>query len=72
MPEPHCFFGITPSLIACKDKDASAIETDQIDELLTTSKALGTAVGLTADPIDKVRVGMIGMGNRGSVLIPDV
>lgn len=62
------FFGITPAIISCKDNE-STIDSEQASELLQTRKALGTAVGLTVDPIDKVRVGMIGMGNRGSILI---
>lgn len=54
------FLGLTPSIIACQD---------QATEILSNKKALGTALNLTDKPIDKVRVGMIGMGNRGSVLI---
>ncbi|MGB1308758.1 MAG: Gfo/Idh/MocA family protein [Oceanihabitans sp.] len=54
------FLGITPSLIACQD---------QANEILSNKKALGTALNLVDKPIDKVRVGIIGMGNRGSVLI---
>jgi len=59
------FLGFTPSLIGCKSQDVN----DQINAMLTASKATGSALNLTNQPIGKVRVGMIGMGNRGSVLI---
>jgi len=62
------FFGVSPALVACNNEN-NTIEADKATELLNASKALGTAIGLKADPISKVRVGMIGMGNRGSVLI---
>ena len=62
------FLGVAPAVIACKD-DATKIDKDKVNEMLSASKALGTAVGLAHDPIAKVRVGIIGMGNRGSVLI---
>ena len=62
------FLGVAPTLIACKD-DATQIDKDKVNEMLSASKALGTAVGLAHAPIEKVRVGIIGMGNRGSVLI---
>ncbi len=61
------FLGLTPAAIGCKSQ--ALAEQDQIQELLTQNKAKGTAVGLTTAPIKLVRVGMIGMGNRGSVLI---
>ena len=54
------FLGLTPSLIACQD---------ETNEILSNKKAHGNALNLTDKPIEKVRVGMIGMGNRGSVLI---
>ena len=63
------FFGITPAIVACKEASSSNTETDQIKELLTNRTAKGTAVALATSAIDKVRVGMIGMGNRGGVLI---
>lgn len=63
------FFGIAPAVVACKKNDKLTIETDETDALLAMSKAKGTVVGLAVSPIPKVRVGMIGMGNRGSVLI---
>jgi predicted dehydrogenase len=62
------FLGVAPAVIACKD-DATKIDKDKVNEMLSASKALGTAVGLAHDPIAKVRVGILGMGNRGSVLI---
>lgn len=61
------FLGLTPTVIGCKSQ--ALTQKEQIQELLTQNKAKGTAVGLTTAPIEKVRVGMIGMGNRGSVLI---
>ena len=61
------FLGVTPSLLACKDDNK--IETDEANELLAQSKALGNAVNLKVNPIEKVRIGVLGMGNRGSVLI---
>ena len=54
------FLGLTPSVIACQD---------QAKEILSHKSALGSAVNLVDKPIDKVRVGIIGLGNRGSVLI---
>lgn len=59
------FLGLTPSLIGCK----SQVVNDQVNEFLTAKKATGSALNLTNEPIDTVKVGMIGMGNRGSVLI---
>ena len=61
------FLGFTPSLIGCKTQDM--IHEDHVNELLLYNKATGSALNLTVDPISKVRVGIIGMGNRGSVLI---
>ncbi|MDX1317105.1 MAG: hypothetical protein R3262_06135, partial [Xanthomarina gelatinilytica] len=61
------FFGLAPSMLA--NKNNQTIDKELLNHLLTQKKAQGNAVGLTADPISKVRVGMIGMGNRGSVLI---
>lgn len=61
------FFGLAPSMLANKNNET--IDKELLNHLLTQKKAQGNAVGLTTDPISKVRVGMIGMGNRGSVLI---
>jgi len=61
------FLGLTPTLIGCKSQ--ALTQEAQIQDLLTKNKAKGTAISLKTDPIKKVRVGMIGMGNRGSVLI---
>ena len=61
------FLGVTPSLIACANDEKS--EKEILEELLKTEKVLGNAVNLTTEAISKVRVGIIGMGNRGSVLI---
>ena len=63
------FLGVTPSLTACKENNSNQMETDKANELLSEKKALGTAVSLTDKPIKQVRIGMLGMGNRGSVLI---
>ena len=60
------FLGFSPSLLACK---VNKIDLEKANDLLLINKALGTNVNLKADPINKVRVGMLGMGNRGSVLI---
>ncbi|MDB2612632.1 Gfo/Idh/MocA family oxidoreductase [Flavobacteriaceae bacterium] len=62
------FLGVAPSVIACKD-DKSTIDSDKLNELLSQTKADGSLVNLKHEAIPKVRVGMIGMGNRGSVLI---
>ena len=59
------FLGLSPSLVGCKSQDVN----DHINELFSANKATGSALNLTNQPISKVRVGMIGMGNRGSVLI---
>jgi hypothetical protein len=62
------FLGVSPTLLGCNN-ESSTIDTDEANELLSASKALGTLVGFSVDPIKKVRVGMIGLGNRGSTLI---
>ncbi|WP_223034526.1 Gfo/Idh/MocA family protein [Hanstruepera marina] len=62
------FLGLTPSLLA-QNTEKNTIDTDELNEMLLKQKAKGNLVGLTSKPISKVRVGMIGMGNRGSVLI---
>jgi len=51
------------------NKSNKTVEKELVNEILNQRKALGNAVGLTANPISKVRVGIIGMGNRGSALI---
>ncbi|WP_034058554.1 Gfo/Idh/MocA family protein [Lacinutrix jangbogonensis] len=61
------FLGVTPSLIACANDEKS--EKEILAQLLKSEKVLGTAVNLSTEAISKVRVGIIGMGNRGSVLI---
>ena len=61
------FLGLTPMVIGCKSQTLT--QEAQIHYLLTKNRAKGTAISLKTDPIKKVRVGMIGMGNRGSVLI---
>ena len=61
------FLGLAPSLIGCKSQET--IHKDQVNDLLLANKATGSALNLTTEPIGKVKVGIIGMGNRGSVLI---
>jgi hypothetical protein len=61
------FLGLSPALVACNE--TTKTEADEINELLLQGKAKGTAVGLKTEPISKVRIGMIGMGNRGTTLI---
>lgn len=61
------FLGLSPVLSSCKDN--TTIDKDEAAALLLNSKATGSVVNLKVDAISKVRVGMIGMGNRGSVLI---
>ena len=51
------------------NKSNKTVEKELVNEILNQRKALVNAVGLTANPISKVRVGIIGMGNRGSALI---
>ncbi len=62
------FLGVTPSLLASESGKNKA-DRAQIEEKLLEKKSLGNLVGLATEPLPKVRVGMIGMGNRGSVLI---
>ncbi|MGV6831096.1 MAG: Gfo/Idh/MocA family protein [bacterium] len=62
------FLGLAPAVISCKQEQPKAT-TDEIDELLVSKSALGNLVGLAHNPINNVRVGLIGLGNRGSVLI---
>ena len=62
------FFGLAPAVISCK-KEQSKVTSDEIDELLVSQSAIGNLVGLSHNPIKNVRVGLIGLGNRGSVLI---
>lgn len=63
------FFGSAPSLLACKVNAEHKIDLEKANDLLLAKNVLGTNVNLKVDPINKVRVGMLGMGNRGSVLI---
>jgi hypothetical protein len=62
------FLGLTPSLISF-DSARNKVENAEVEEKLRERKSWGNLVGLTTEPLTKVRVGMIGMGNRGSVLI---
>ena len=62
------FFGLAPAVISCK-KEQPKVTSDEIDELLVSQSALGNLVGLYHKPLKNVRVGLIGLGNRGSVLI---
>lgn len=61
------FLGLSPVLSSCKDE--TIIDKEEANALLLNSKATGAVVNLKAAPISKVRVGIIGLGNRGSVLI---
>lgn len=64
------FLGIAPS-IACSNnqhKTEKEVVRQKFNELLN-KKSLGSVFGLTAPKIDKVRVAIIGAGNRGDVLI---
>jgi len=61
------FLGLSPVLSSCKDE--TIIDKEEANALLLNSKATGSVVNLKTAPISKVRVGMIGLGNRGSVLI---
>lgn len=62
------FFGLTPALLSGASVN-NKVAFDKLNELLTINKASGNLVGLKVAPIDKVRVAIIGLGNRGSVLI---
>ncbi|MFC5195203.1 Gfo/Idh/MocA family protein [Bizionia hallyeonensis] len=62
------FLGLTPTLLAGNNRE-NLQEVDAVNALLGSNKAQGNMVNFADKPIDKVRVGMIGMGNRGSVLI---
>ena len=46
-------------------------DSDTIQELLNNTKrdVDGSMFGFAADPISKVRVGIIGLGNRGNTLL---
>ena len=46
--------------------DASAQE---INSILSSERGNGSMTGFSTTPINKVRVGMIGLGNRGMVLL---
>ncbi|MFT4660378.1 MAG: putative dehydrogenase [Patiriisocius sp.] len=61
------FLGLTP--LVAKGNTEHAIESEILKDILGSRTAKGTALGLKAEPISNVRIGMIGMGNRGSVLI---
>ncbi len=56
------FLGI-PSLSSCEDEQKEQTQN------FSNKTAKGSVFGLTAPKIDKVRVGIIGAGNRGAVLI---
>ncbi|KRP28763.1 MAG: hypothetical protein ABS28_02450 [Cryomorphaceae bacterium BACL22 MAG-120619-bin32] len=56
------FFGFSLNLLAKE-------ETIEKTNFLLNKKAKGTAFGLKAPKIDNVRVGIIGLGNRGQTLI---
>jgi hypothetical protein len=46
---------------------ANAVEQQELDEVLGTAfKAKGSMMGFASDPITKVRIGLIGLGNRGA------
>ena len=62
------FFGLTPSLIACRDTETETI-TDDLLVKLQPGNVSGSMVDFADKPIETVKIGMIGMGNRGSVLI---
>lgn len=60
------FFGVA-SLASCKETTA-----DKTTEILNNAlrkKASGSAFGLTAPKIDRVKIAMIGLGNRGTTLL---
>ena len=42
---------------------------EEINSLLTSDRGNGSMIGFSTDPIEKVRVGIIGLGNRGMVLL---
>ena len=56
------FIGL--SLAACNERES-------LQELVnnTKRKVIGNMFGFSSDPIQKVRVGIIGLGNRGNTLI---
>ncbi len=64
------FFGLTPAITSCANTpEKNTADAEQIKESLAVAKATGSALSLTANPIPKVRIGIIGLGNRGSVLL---
>ena len=55
------FFGISPKNIASP--------VDNLDYLNNNYTNDGSCIDLTHEPISNVKIGIIGLGNRGSVLI---
>ena len=55
------FLGITPNNLASSTEEIEYVKPDFNND--------GSCYSLSHEPINKVRVGIIGLGNRGSVLI---
>ena len=62
------FFGIAPA-VGCSTTNNNEEKTQQHLKTLLGKTGNGSAFGLTAPKIEKVRVALIGAGNRGDVLI---
>ncbi|NNF76327.1 MAG: Gfo/Idh/MocA family oxidoreductase [Flavobacteriaceae bacterium] len=63
------FLGVSPALIGCKTKDETESLQEAIQAQLKPGQVSGALVDFATPAIKTVRIGMIGMGNRGSVLI---
>ncbi len=68
-PAAALFFGFTPSIIGCKTEKEQSIQDLEIEKLLASRAVKGDMAEFSCPPVQTVRIGMIGMGNRGSVLI---
>ncbi|MFD2550955.1 Gfo/Idh/MocA family protein [Bizionia sediminis] len=62
------FLGLTPNFLT-SSANATNPDLQAVNDLLSSQRAKGTMVGFADKPIKKVRIGMIGMGNRGGVLL---
>lgn len=66
------FLGVTPLSSCNNSKTKKDIPKDEVSLAMAQwahKKAKGNAFGLTAPKIDKVKVAMVGFGNRGTVLL---
>ncbi|MBT8259130.1 MAG: Gfo/Idh/MocA family oxidoreductase [Bacteroidia bacterium] len=67
-PQAALFLGLAPTMISCKPQEEPDI-LDQVNAMLAARSVKGDMASFSTSAIETVRIGMIGMGNRGSVLI---